>query len=77
MDLDEDVKPDIESLGSTSRAAEEGGDDEMRVKDFKPSVDVSFKGESKLNQDAMLMYRIRYFLPPACPYHRTIPRPPT
>ena len=43
MDLYQDVKPDIESLGSTSRAADEG-DDEMRVKDFKPSVDVTFKG---------------------------------
>jgi hypothetical protein len=47
MDQDEDVKPDISSLGSTSRAAEEEGDDEMRVKDFKPSVDVTFKGKSK------------------------------
>jgi hypothetical protein len=77
VDLDEDVKPDISNLGSTSRAGEEEGDDEMRVKDFKPSVDVTFKGKSELNRDSILMYRIRYFLPPACAYYRTIPRPST
>jgi hypothetical protein len=48
VDLDEDVKPDISNLGSTSRTADEG-DDEMRVKDFKPSVDVTFKGISHPN----------------------------
>ena len=48
MDLDEDVKPDISNLGaSTSGGVEEDGNDEMRVKDFKPSVDVTFKGKSK------------------------------
>ena len=50
MDLDEDVKPDIENLGSTSRAEEAEGDEEMRVKDFKPSVDVTFKGDSHHNK---------------------------
>jgi hypothetical protein len=49
VDLDEDVKPDISNLGSTSRAVEEEGHDEMRVKDFKPSVDVTFKGISHPN----------------------------
>jgi len=49
VDLEEDVKPDIENLGSTSRAAEEEGDEEMRVKDFKPSVDITFKGDSHHN----------------------------
>jgi hypothetical protein len=56
VDLDEDVKPDISNLGSTSRAVEEEGHDEMRVKDFKPSVDVTFKGtyqtQSIVNADA-------------------------
>jgi hypothetical protein len=49
VDLDEDVKPDISNLGSTSRAGAEEGDDEMRVKDFKPSVDVTFKGNFYIN----------------------------
>jgi hypothetical protein len=38
-----DVKPDISSPGASTSAQDE--DDEMRVKDFKPSVDVTFKGK--------------------------------
>jgi len=38
-----DIKPDISSPGISTSAPEE--DDEARVKDFKPSVDVTFKGE--------------------------------
>jgi hypothetical protein len=50
VDVDEpDVKPDISSPGASTSAQDE--DDEMRVKDFKPSVDVTFKGEWTIGID--------------------------
>jgi hypothetical protein len=44
-----DIKPDISSPGISSSVPEE--DDEVRVKEFKPSVDVTFKGKWTLGFD--------------------------
>jgi hypothetical protein len=43
VDIDEDVKPDITSPGASTSAREE--EDERGIKDFKPSVDVTYKGK--------------------------------
>jgi hypothetical protein len=48
VEVDEpDIKPEPSSPGgpSTAGRGDEEEDEEMRIKDFKPSVDVTFKGE--------------------------------
>jgi hypothetical protein len=45
MDDEPEIKPEPSSPGqNTIEVGDEGEEDEMRVKDFKPSVDVTFKG---------------------------------
>ena len=48
IDVDEDVKPDISEAGPSRTTSDLAGEDEgeeVRVKDYKPSVEVSFKGK--------------------------------
>jgi hypothetical protein len=56
VEVDEpDIKPEPSSPGgpSTAGGGDEEEDEEMRIKDFKPSVDVTFKGESHMSSDGL------------------------
>jgi hypothetical protein len=73
------IKPEPASPGG--RAASMAGDEEdeeMKIKDFKPSVDVTFKGKSSptmLCRHCRLICRLWYFLVTACLDYRAISSP--